>query len=261
MQTIGEKLLEARQRQGISIREAADATKVRGEFLDAMESNQFERIGLADVYRRGFLKIYAKYLRLDPERLLGDYVTQVQSRTPQTGVRRGARDLFAGGSSLLEKGGAEEIVENDFTASALGTASRPEADRKKWLLYGSCGVAAAMLLFLVVKLFESPVSPDPATPAQELTLPLHEVTLHVETGSANVVVLQEMPGMDLNQGQGKRIWDGRITRDAPKKFSVQGRMRIDSPLLKNILVEQNGQFSRPRDPNAPALIVNPPSEL
>ncbi len=258
MQTIGEKLLEARQRQGISIREAADATKVRGEFLDAMESNQFERIGLADVYRRGFLKIYAKYLRLDPERLLSDYATQVQSRLTQPVARRGTRDIFAGGSSLLDKGGAEENAESDFTASALGTASRPETDRKKWLLYGACGLAAVVVLFLVVKLFEGPASQEPATPAQGLTLPFREVTLHVEAGAANVVVVQEMPGMDLNQGQGKKIWEGRIVRDAPKKFSVQGRMRIDSPLLKNILVEQNGLFSRPANPNAPAMIVDPP---
>ncbi|NBX01222.1 hypothetical protein EBR11_01645 [bacterium] len=73
MQTLGEKLQEARQRLGVTIREAAEVTKLRTDYLQAMEANQFESIPLADVYKRGFVKLYARYLRLDDEKACADY--------------------------------------------------------------------------------------------------------------------------------------------------------------------------------------------
>ena len=67
MQTLGERLQEARQRLGVTLREAAEFTKIRTDYLQAMEANQFESIPLAEVYKRGFVKVYARYLRLDDE--------------------------------------------------------------------------------------------------------------------------------------------------------------------------------------------------
>ncbi len=73
MQTIGERLEEARKRKGISIREAAEATKIRGDYLHKFESNQFD-LKLPEIYVRGFLRIYATYLKLPPEKLVSDYL-------------------------------------------------------------------------------------------------------------------------------------------------------------------------------------------
>jgi len=72
MQTIGERLEEARKKKGISIREAADATKIRGDYLQKFEGNHFD-IGLTEIYTRGFLRSYAHFLKLPAERILNDY--------------------------------------------------------------------------------------------------------------------------------------------------------------------------------------------
>ena len=72
MQTIGERLEEARKRKGISLREAAEITKIRSDFLGYLEQNKFD-FDLPEIYRRGFIKNYARYLKLDPEKLLTDY--------------------------------------------------------------------------------------------------------------------------------------------------------------------------------------------
>src|SRR5690606_9855811 len=72
MQNIGERLEEARKRKGISIREAAEATKVRGDYLHRFESSQFD-INLPDIYVRGFLRAYASYLGLPAEKIVADY--------------------------------------------------------------------------------------------------------------------------------------------------------------------------------------------
>jgi cytoskeletal protein RodZ len=72
MQTIGERLEEARKKKGISIREAAEATKIRGDYLSKFENNQFD-INLTELYVRGFLRNYAQFLRLPSDRILNDY--------------------------------------------------------------------------------------------------------------------------------------------------------------------------------------------
>lgn len=99
MQSLGERLQEARQRLGVTVREAADVTKIRGDFLQAMEANQFESIPLADVYKRGFVKLYAKYLRLDEEKAAADFNAHHSlkaSRRPlDAGVEEADGDGFA----------------------------------------------------------------------------------------------------------------------------------------------------------------------
>jgi transcriptional regulator with XRE-family HTH domain len=90
MQTIGERLEEARKKKGISIREAAEATKIRGEYLQKFEGNQFE-IGLTDIYTRGFLRGYANYLRIPSDRLLSDY-TALRGGEPR--VRQPSREVY-----------------------------------------------------------------------------------------------------------------------------------------------------------------------
>src|SRR4051812_27243035 len=72
MQSIGERLEEARKRKGISIREAAEATKIRGEYLHKYEGNQFD-IKLPEIYVRGFLRTYANYLKLPADKIVNDF--------------------------------------------------------------------------------------------------------------------------------------------------------------------------------------------
>ncbi len=90
MQSIGERLEEARKKKGISIREAAEATKIRGEYLQKFEGNQFE-IGLTDIYTRGFLRGYANYLRIPSDRLLNDY-TSLRGGEPRP--RQPSREVY-----------------------------------------------------------------------------------------------------------------------------------------------------------------------
>ncbi|MFZ9681594.1 MAG: helix-turn-helix domain-containing protein [Cephaloticoccus sp.] len=90
MQTIGERLEEARKRKGISIREAAEATKIRSDYLHKFESNQFD-LNLAEIYVRGFLRTYALYLGLPAEKLLNDYAALGRNQSRQ---RQPSREIY-----------------------------------------------------------------------------------------------------------------------------------------------------------------------
>ena len=70
-QSMGSYLRAARRRRRVSIERAAEDTKIRADFLMRMESDEFDF--LAAAYVRGFLRSYARYLRVDPEPLLADF--------------------------------------------------------------------------------------------------------------------------------------------------------------------------------------------
>jgi hypothetical protein len=69
---IGETLVAARRQQGVALSDAAAETRVRESYLAALEAEDFAALG-GDVYVKGFLRSYARFLRLDPEPLIATY--------------------------------------------------------------------------------------------------------------------------------------------------------------------------------------------
>ena len=69
---IGRALRGAREHRGKSLDEAARETRIRADYLGALENEAFEGLG-SDVYIRGFLRSYAKYLGLSHEKVVSAY--------------------------------------------------------------------------------------------------------------------------------------------------------------------------------------------
>lgn len=72
MLDIGATLKSAREQQGISLDDAAEATKIRSSYLVALEEEAFEQLP-GPTYARGFLRSYAEYLDLDPQVLIDEF--------------------------------------------------------------------------------------------------------------------------------------------------------------------------------------------
>jgi cytoskeleton protein RodZ len=119
MENIGEKLMEARKKAGVSLREASEATKVRSDFLAAMEDNGFDDIPLPDIYKLGFLKLYARYLKLDIEKVSATFKRRTMIRTglPRSGSGR----EILGTVSLPDKPGAVP-AESDSAPISRGSS-------------------------------------------------------------------------------------------------------------------------------------------
>jgi transcriptional regulator with XRE-family HTH domain len=119
MQTIGERLEDARKKKGISIREAAEATKIRGEYLQKFEGNQFD-IGLTEIYTRGFLRGYATYLRIPSDRILSDY-TALRGGEPR--IRQPSREVY--GRMDVAISSSDDRGEAASDSAAAESAHRP----------------------------------------------------------------------------------------------------------------------------------------
>lgn len=79
--SVGEQLNQARQARAISLEQAAQATRIRVHYLQALEADAFDRLpSLAQ--GRGFLRAYAQYLKLDAESLLGRWDPDLPPEEP-----------------------------------------------------------------------------------------------------------------------------------------------------------------------------------
>src|SRR6202140_953442 len=75
--TLGEVLAARRGERGLTIQQAAAATRIRAHYLSALESDEFERLA-APVYAKGHLRTYARNLGRDPEPLVAMLRTETQ---------------------------------------------------------------------------------------------------------------------------------------------------------------------------------------
>lgn len=84
METIGNKLKAAREKQKMTAVDVAKAIRVKTEYITAIEKNEFHKL-IAPVYARGFIKLYAQCVRLEYAPLLRQFdATENREERPST---------------------------------------------------------------------------------------------------------------------------------------------------------------------------------
>jgi len=73
MGSFGENLRRERDVRGVSLREIAEGTKISVRFLQALEEDRLEVLP-GGLFPRAFVRQYALFLGLDPEKLVTDFV-------------------------------------------------------------------------------------------------------------------------------------------------------------------------------------------
>ena len=95
-ETIGEMLLSAREKKGLTLEAVSQETKIPATTLQYLETDNFEAIP-AKVYATGFLRTYAQMLGLDSAQVINKYEVQ----TGQTHKSRG--DLWEIEEEVVEE--------------------------------------------------------------------------------------------------------------------------------------------------------------
>ena len=60
--------------RGITLEEIAEATKIGTRSLRALEEQDFDKLP-GGIFNKGFVRAYARYLGLDEEQAVADYLT------------------------------------------------------------------------------------------------------------------------------------------------------------------------------------------
>ena len=275
MQSIGERLEEARKRKGISLREAAEATKIRSDFLGYIEQNKMD-FDLPEIYKRGFLKNYARYLKLDHDKIMTDYNAQQLSKS-RLG-KKGGSEWF--GQMEVEKATGEESPDHSDSEEhpsfgrITAKPARPEAaetnegedetDKTFYMKIGLVFVGTLALVFVVFGLIwailgsssedmiESPELRDnteisqPANPAP-LVVDSNSITLLANGGSVYVTVTQK--------NDGSRIYRGAIEVDSPLTLNKSGPVEIVFTRGEHLVIKTGDELFRPRASGASQITI------
>lgn len=255
MQTIGERLEEARKKKGVSIREAAEATKIRGDYLQKFEGNQFD-IGLTEIYTRGFLRTYASYLKVPVDRVMSDYAAlgrgDVRPRQPSREVY-GRMDIsVASAAEAAER--APAPAEPAPQESAPATRPQPHYPRGtgsslpkgpdpavvfKWVKIGGAVVALLIVVFVLKALFSggsrSRAGAAPAAVAQQ-SLQGPVITL-LATNPVHVKVQKKNP----DGSYGDVLFDGDLRAGESRVVPRPSALYITASQCENLLLDVNGR--------------------
>jgi cytoskeleton protein RodZ len=72
--SFGERMKRERELRGIKLEEIAESTKIGKRNLVALEQEQFDQLP-GGIFNKGFVRAYAKYLGLDEEQAVNDFMT------------------------------------------------------------------------------------------------------------------------------------------------------------------------------------------
>ena len=107
MATTGQRLRTERERRGISVAQAVEGTHIKTDHVLAMEADDWSAFS-AHVYVRGFVKTYARFLRLDEQEMaiqldreLSGQELFEDSQSVSLGLRRGMLDFVMMKLALL----------------------------------------------------------------------------------------------------------------------------------------------------------------
>ncbi|NWK76751.1 RodZ domain-containing protein [Aquitalea sp. LB_tupeE] len=201
---VGAALKAARERAGMSLGEVADRLKLSIRQLEAIEHDDFQQLPGA-TFVRGFVRNYARFLRVDPEPLMARLEQQFPSAVNEV-------------VNLVKHDGQGDAVAQAAQASSLGSAHSAGGNAGKWLilvvLLAALAAAAVWLLSrpankaddskqsLQPMLTEQAASAATASAAASVALPQNEAasvpqvapTATVQTAaSAPAVVAQPAP--------------------------------------------------------------------
>ena len=245
MQTIGERLEEARKRKGISIREAAEATKIRSEYLQKFEGNSFD-LNLPDIYLRGFLRSYAQYLKLNADKIVTDYNGL---GIGERASKRDSREIF-GRIEVPGAAAAAAIIEEESEtpqpapaprSSQIHTApiERPR-DRSNLIRIGVVGggaILALVLLVWVIKLITtSPTTAGTSTTAPAATAQEERITL---------IALDNVSVKVVSADTDEVLFSGDLVRGETRTITKRGPILVTHNIGKNLQFEKAGVRFRP----------------
>jgi cytoskeletal protein RodZ len=78
-ETIGELLRLAREERGVPLREVSDQTRISIHYLEAIESNDYNRLP-GGIFNRSFVKAYARYVGYDEKKAVEGYTRYMREQ-------------------------------------------------------------------------------------------------------------------------------------------------------------------------------------
>lgn len=223
--SIGQQLKDAREKLGFDERSASDRTHIRRHYIIAMENDDFDAIDLAPVYRIGFLRIYAKLLKLNADVLVAEFK---ESQNAKSSGTRSPFRLSPIKTQLAESGDAE-----DPFGSTFPPPSPTRIPRKLSIAVAAVAVlaiaGASLFALKACSSGNEVAATDVAAVANDS--PAYEIEITTNQ-SQKVTIYEQYVGWNNGPVAGAVILDEFIPAGRPKKITARGTLYIREEVLK-----------------------------
>jgi len=266
MKNLGAQFLEARKAKGVTLRDAADVTKIRADVLQNIENGNFD-FDLPDVYKRGFIRIYAHFLRLDPAAIMTEYTrlsANLARKEPKGGhLGRIAADLSVGApaapSENIESRYDDEKADLNSSTAPLPIDTKPAGvgERSPYIKIGAIAAAFALLVIILVIVFgggssasEEIANPElsstPAAPAASgvVTAETVDASQKAAAGSYEFTIVALADTYALLYAESnlvKPLFGGNLQAGQRKTFTVSEPVILDLIDAERVKLERNGK--------------------
>jgi cytoskeleton protein RodZ len=247
---LGRWLHEAREAKGSALEEAEVATRIRAQFLELLEAGDFAAFPGGDVQVRGFLRIYARYLELSPEEVLGRYSAEV------LGQSTSAADAVAS-LNLTEP----PPYSDDLTAIKFRPRDIPvTSSLPRWMSVETVLILGVVLIMLLAVLavvtymlnrpgapqalaspattapLQTSLSPTPAT----VTSPTPTLLVNVDGGITLTLAATEHVLTRVKQGD-RVVFDGQMAPGQTETWTGNETIVVETGNGAGLQVTVNGQ--------------------
>jgi cytoskeleton protein RodZ len=251
----GPRLKAERERRGLSSQKAADELHLDGWVIDALEAENFERIG-PSVYARGHLRRYAALLGLPADEIMAGYESRAQApkpaATPMANVRLRTEapavnnipwPRIAGAAALLLLVGAllwwkPWHRHGAAPANSVNVAANPGAASADGATDSTAAAAAppsispAALAPPPAALPASGAAPAQATPAEvDATAGVGRARLRLSFSADSWV--------DVHDAAGRRVFAGNGRANSMKTIAGIAPMRVYLGFASGVQLEVN----------------------
>ena len=217
MDKLGRRLREAREAKGSTLEEAEDATRIRAHFLESLEAGDFAAFPGGHVQVRGFLRIYARYLDLSTEDVLGRYSSEVN------GTEISNSEVVSAGNSSNSGEPPDDLTAIRFRPRDIPVGS----SLPRWMNVRTViivGLALTLLLAVLALVTYILNQPEDGILFAPLGAAAPTERGPAPTRTPSSVLAQATPAVPVSV-------DGRITLALEAKEHVQVRVRQDGTVV------------------------------
>lgn len=184
---IGAALRQARESRSKTVDEASRDTKIRSEYLYALERESFDAL-IGDAHVRGFLRSYSQYLGLDPDKVLAAYSRSAGEQEPS--------------------GLPEPSPEADRPSSPLNVINRS----RSWAMAGAVALTLILLFAVFGFLSRSHTAPPPAV------LPNNPPSIVSTRAQVSVGLIAKHEVQAVVIADGRQVFSGTLRAQEARAF-------------------------------------------
>ncbi|MDR1433211.1 MAG: helix-turn-helix domain-containing protein [Puniceicoccales bacterium] len=233
------QFVDARNARGIALDEAASATKIRLEYLVCMENGDYD-FGLPGIYVRGFVKIYAKYLKLDVDAVMANCPIRDFEVLNAKANKKISYNTIVTNEKEQDDGMASGVSDDvRFAVKFKGFCNNAKLffSGKRHATLGIVCVGALLLLLILCKTFyggKGLAEISPKLIDRELGAVKQSTISLLSTGNVKVVVREK--------ASGEKIFAGNLESGGVRKINYAKPIQVFYDSGEFLLIEQeNGE--------------------